>query len=342
MPSKFRRSNYLACLVVLHALVACGDQRLTEYRLSGPIMGTQYTVAIATDASFEKDELQRQVHAVLSDVDARMSTYVASSEVTRFNQSRSTGWTPVSRDVCNAVAHSLALSTLTDGAYDITVAALVDLWGFGPGNARTVPPENADINLAMLVTGFGNLHADCERPAIRKDIEGLTIDLSAYAKGHAVDRVAVLLDQSGISNYLVDIGGDLRARGHNADKQEWRIAIEMPDAAGHTTGKIIRLSEGSVATSGDYRNFFEAGGQRYSHTIDPTTGRPVAHRLASVTVISETAAIADAMATALLALGPEAGLAFAERENIAAYFLVREGNEIAERASTGFQMQTNR
>ena len=136
MLSTFRRSNCLACLVVLHALAACGEQRPTEYRLSGPTMGTQFTVAIATDATFDKDALQQQVHAALSDVDERMSTYVAHSEVTRFNQSRSTDWIPVSLDVCHAVAHSLALSVLTDGAFDITVGTLVNLWGFGPDDSR--------------------------------------------------------------------------------------------------------------------------------------------------------------------------------------------------------------
>jgi thiamine biosynthesis lipoprotein len=164
--------------------------------------------------------------------------------------------------------------------------------------------------------------------------------LSAYAKGLAADDIAALLDANGISNYLVEIGGDLRARGHNASETKWRVAIESPDQPGSTVEKIIHISDLSAATSGDYRNFFEFAGQRYSHTIDPRTGRPVTHNLASVTVLGPSAAFADAMATALMVLGPEAGMQLAEKERIAAKFLLRDGNSISERMSTQFMSLT--
>lgn len=186
-----------------------------------------------------------------------------------------------------------------------------------------------------------HLHANCEIPAIRKDLADLHIDLSAYAKGLAADEIASLLDNQGIANYLVEIGGDLRARGHNASNASWRIAIENPDQPGHAVEKIIHLHDLSVATSGDYRNFFEFEGQRYSHTIDPRTGRPVAHDLASVTVLAEGAAHADALATALMVLGPEAGMVFAERQSIAVYLLIRDGTSITERMSTQFMALTD-
>ena len=189
-----------------------------------------------------------------------------------------------------------------------------------------------------MATGREYLHADCEVPAIRKDRAKLYIDLSAYAKGLAADDIAALLDSENIANYLVEIGGDLRARGHNASNAKWRIAIERPDQSGNTVEKIIHVHDLSVATSGDYRNFFEVNGKRYSHTIDPRTGRPVTHNLASVTVLFDNAATADGYATALQVLGPDAGFELAERLNIPAYFLVRDGDSFIERMSPAFTM----
>ena len=342
MISTHRRMTFLACIVLLQALAACGDQRLTEYQLSGPTMGTQFTVAIAAELKFDQENLQLQIHAALDDVNQRMSTYRANSELTQFNHSRSTDWISVSPELCGTVNSSLALGILTGGAFDITVGKLVNLWGFGPAGSRNEPPANADIAAAKLMTGHGKLHADCNQPAIRKDHADLHIDLSAYAKGLAADDIAALLDKEGIANYLVEIGGDLRARGHNANNVKWRVAIEKPDEAGSAVAKIIHLSDRSVATSGDYRNFFESDDQRYSHTIDPRTGRPVVHNMASVTVLADSAAYADALATALMVLGPEDGLAFADKEGIAAYFLLREGNGITERMSMHFRLLTHR
>jgi thiamine biosynthesis lipoprotein len=174
------------------------------------------------------------------------------------------------------------------------------------------------------------------RPAVRKDLAGLYIDLSAYAEGYAVDRIAGLLDERGIDNYLVDIGGELRVRGHNADGEPWAVAIEEPLDAERRVHTIIRLTDRAVATSGDYRNFFEYEERRYSHEIDTRTGRPVTHSLASVTVIADTAAYADGMTTALMVLGPEEGLALAISRNIAALFLVRSPSGFTEHATPAF------
>ena len=342
MISTHRRTTFLACIVLLQALAACGDKRLTEYQLSGPTMGTHFTVAIAAELKFDKENLRIQIHAALDDVNRRMSTYLADSELTQFNHSRSTDWIPVTPELCGTVNSSLALGILTGGAFDITVGKLVNLWGFGPDGSRNEPPADADIAAAKLMTGHEKLHVDCDRPAMRKDHADLHIDLSAYAKGLAADDIAALLDKEGFANYLVEIGGDLRARGHNADNVKWRVAIEQPDEAGGAVARIIHISDRSVATSGDYRNFFESEDQRYSHTIDPRTGRPVTHNMASVTVLADSAAYADALATALMVIGPEDGLAFADKEGIAAYFLLREDNGITERMSPHFRLLTDR
>ena len=337
MISNHRLATILTAIVLLHALAACGDHQPVEYQLSGPTMGTHFNVVLVPASNFDQQQLQTEIQAIFEDVDLHMSTYRADSELVKLNHSGSTEWVSVSPGLCNAVEAALELSVKTDGAFDITVGPLVNLWGFGPDESRFEPPSDQSIDEARARTGYRNLHTDCSSPAIRKDLAELQIDLSGYAKGLAADKVAASLDEHGISNYLVEVGGDLRARGHNASSAKWRIAIEKPDMSGTTVEKIIHISDLSVATSGDYRNFFEFDGQRYSHTIDPETGRPVTHNLASVTVLAERAAFADAMATALLVLGPDSGPAFAEREGIAAYFLLRDENGLSERASRRFE-----
>ncbi len=340
IPTHFR-ANFLICMALVSVLAACGDQRATEYQLSGSTMGTSFSVAIVTELAFDQQHLQAQIVTTLEDVDQRMSTYRRDSELSQFNHSSSTAWTPVSRELCEAVDEAIEFGDLTGGAFDITVGPLVNLWGFGPDDSRKEPPSAEAIAAAMSATGREYLHADCEVPAIRKDRAKLYVDLSAYAKGLAADEIAALLENEDIANYLVEIGGDLRARGHNASNAKWRIAIERPDQPGNAVEKIIHVHDLSVATSGDYRNFFEFEGRRYSHTIDPRTGRPVTHNLASVTVLGESAAFADAMATAMMVLGPEAGMALAEREGIAANLLLRDGGTITEHMSTEFRSLTD-
>lgn len=338
MISTPRRLIFLISVVLLHALAACDGRRLDEYHLSGPTMGTSFNVTLVTASAFDQQTLQAQIYAALEKVDRQMSTYRADSELAKFNHSSVTDWVPVSPALCKAVDHALELGALTAGAFDITVGPLVNLWGFGPDGPRNEPPAAADIAAAQSTTGRDKLQTDCERPAIRKRHADVHVDLSGYAKGLAADQIAAVLDDRGMLNYLVEIGGDLRVRGHNASQAKWRVAIEKPDPPHDVVEKIIHISDLSVATSGDYRNFFEFEGERFSHTIDPRSGRPVAHSLASVTVLGHYAATADAMATALMVLGPDAGIKFAAREDIAAYFLLRSGDGITEQISPHFRL----
>lgn len=304
-------------------------------------MGTRFSVAVVTAGNFDRERLRTRIHATLDDVDRLMSTYRPDAELAMFNRATITDWFPVSLRLCHAVDNALQLSDLSGGAFDITVGSLVDLWGFGPGGARTEPPDRESIDDARAASGFRKLHADCTKPALRKDHAGLRVDLSGYAKGLAVDEIAALLDESGVQNYLAEIGGELRASGHNVSGDKWRIAIEWPDLSGDDAEMIIRISDLAVATSGDYRNFFQYEGRRYSHTIDPRTGSPVAHELASVTVLAGSTAYADGMATALLVLGPLAGPEFAETQEIAAHFLLRRNGEILRQSSSQFALLTN-
>jgi len=300
-------------------------------------MGTTFSVkVIAPPADLDLASLQQDIQEALDAVNQSMSTYLDDSELSQFNMSDSTDWIEVSAELCHAVEAAQIVSQFTDGAFDITVGPLVSLWGFGPSESVTTPPSDEQVTMALRDTGHTKLHTDCGKPALRKDAPGLNIDLSAFAKGHAVDLVADLLDERALSDYLVEIGGELRLRGLNAKNDNWAIAIETPERAARSVQTVINLTNTGMATSGDYRNYFEHDGNHYSHTIDPRTGRPITHNGASVTVVADTAAFADAAATALLVMGPDAGLALAEQESIAAYFLLRLGSKFEERMSSLF------
>lgn len=315
----------LLLLLSAHLIIGgCGSSDHPEQVLTGATMGTIFTVKlVAPPALIDGDELRREIHATLQRVDRLASTYREDSDLSRFNVNESTDWIPVTEEFCRIVERALAVSRDTDGAFDITVGPLVDLWGFGPAGVLLSPPAEDDIAAQMRRVGYRNLATDCSVPAVRKDIEDLSIDLSGWAKGFAVDEVAGVLEAHMIPNYLVEIGGELRAKGRNGRAQPWTIGIEQPIADDRAVQTMLQLSEGGVATSGDYRNFFEYQGTRYAHTIDSRTGKPVAHNLAAVTVLHSSAARADALATALLVMGPVDGLQLAEELGLACFFQVR-------------------
>ncbi len=326
----------LAVLIVALALAACGGDG-GHVEMTGSTMGTQYSVKLPQlQESHDVAKLQKSIEILLDADNAQMSTYLDDSEVSVFNASESVEWQPVSRDLCRKVEESQAISTLTGGAFDVTVGPLVNLWGFGPGEMIDEPPSEDAIAALLDVTGFENLHTDCERHALRKDLPGLMVDLSAIGKGFAADRVGQLLASIGYQDFLVEVGGELSIRGMNAKGEPWAIGVEAPLPDQRRPHTVVHLTNTGMATSGDYRNFFEADGKIYSHTIDTRTGRPVTHTLASVTVVHEFASRADALATALLVMGPEEGMAFAEREQLAVLMLIRTNGGIEERQTAAF------
>jgi thiamine biosynthesis lipoprotein len=318
-------------------LAGCSSPR-EQVVLRGATMGTTYSVQLVDPPqTVEPAVLQEQVDDVLADINAVMSTYDAGSELSRFNASSSTDWYGVSAELAGVVAVAQGVSAASGGAFDVTVGPLVNLWGFGPGDGSRVPPDPERVRAAKLRTGYGKLDVRRSPPALRKAVPDLYVDLSAIAKGYGVDRVAALLDTAGVEDYLVEIGGELLARGRNARGEPWRIAVERPDPSGRTVQQVVALTDAALATSGDYRNFFEAGGTRYSHTIDPATGRPVTHDLASVTVLGADAMHADAHATALLVMGVDRGLRFARAAELAALFISRTGTGFETRATLAWR-----
>jgi thiamine biosynthesis lipoprotein len=331
------------CALATLLLTACTQEnRLPEYELTGAVMGTTFTVKLIDPATtVDQSKLGRLISERLEEIEQRFSTYRPTSELSLVNDALRTDWITVSAELCDVVDSAQSISRQTNGAFDITVGPLVLLWGFGPGSERTAPPGDAMIAEARSSVGYEKVVTDCSMPAVRKKLPGVHMDLSAFVKGYAVDQVALLLDERGVSNYLVEIGGELRVAGHNSLEQPWAIAVEKPDVDTRSVQSVVHITNRGMATSGDYRNFFEHDGVRYSHTIDPATGRPVAHEAAAVTVISDSSAEADALATALLVMGPDDGMRFAQDADIAAFFLIRLDPDFEERVTPAFEALLN-
>lgn len=323
-------------------LASCGRSAVEQpvYELAGTAMGTSFSVKVAAPPDdLDRDALKTRISALLGEIEKSMSTYDADSELSRFNAHPGTGWYDVSKELCDVVAAAQEISAISYGAFDVTVGPLVDLWGFGPGYSADDVPSAERIAEIVRQTGNGHLQTDCSQPALRKSRAGLSVDLSGYAKGYGVDRVARLVSDAGVRNYLVEIGGEIRAAGTNSKQRPWSIAIESPDRTSRSVARVIGLSDAAMASSGDYRNFFERDGRYYSHLIDPRSGYPVSHNAAAVTVIADSAAFADGMATALLVLGPTEGLELAESRQLAALFQLRVNGGVQQRMSTRFEKE---
>lgn len=304
-------------------------------------MGTTWSVQIvAPPPTLDIAELRGDIARLLDDVNGLMSTYRDDSQLSRFNAAASTDWVSVSQELAAVVAEAHAVSAATGGAFDVTIGPLVNLWGFGPEVKADQLPGPSEIAAALSRTGYRFLDVRLDPPALRKTRSDLYVDLSAIAKGYGVDRIAALLRDRGLADALVDIGGELRGLGTNARAEPWRIAVERPEAGARRVFRVVPLRGLGMATSGDYRNFFELDGVRYSHTIDPKTGRPVEHRLASVTVLGESAMSADAWATALLVLGPDDGLALAESRGLAALLIEHDGDGFSAVSTARFEALT--
>lgn len=308
------------------ALTGCGAGP-TEHIFQGPTMGTTYHVRAFCDRPVSG--IRGEVEVLLAAVNAEMSTYDENSTLSRFNRAATGDWIPVTVSLVEVVAAALELASASEGAFDPTVGPLVNLWGFGPEERRTEVPAADALARARARIGYAHLSVRHDPPALRKDAR-VYVDLSAIAKGYAVDRVAALLVGQGCADYLVEIGGEVRAGGRKPDGSAWRIGVEVPaPPAGNGARRggiqrILALEDTAVATSGDYRNFFEVDGRRLSHTIDPRTGWPVEHGLASVSVVHESAMWADGYATLINVLGPEAGLRFARAEELAVLMVVKD------------------
>ncbi|PAU77340.1 FAD:protein FMN transferase [Halomonas salipaludis] len=331
-------TRFIVPLLLAVLVAGCGerDPELdSPVRLEGNIFGSFYQVTIADPLTRSQAEaLEEGFVAELDDVDAAMSIYRDDSELMDLNRTPVDEWLALSNALFEVLAVSQSVAGKSDGSFDVTVGGLVNLWSFG-SEARPQEVPSPDVLAERLAeVGHDKLELDASETRARRTGD-VFIDLGGVAKGYGTDRVAAYLDAQGIEHYLVNLGGDLIVKGYRDEEQNpWRIGVEVPDGSRQVAHHTLPLHDISVATSGDYRNYFEAQGQRYSHTIDPRSGMPIEHALASATVLHPSNAWADAWATALMTLGPDDGLRLAEQHDLMVLLLVREGDGWATRVSS--------
>jgi thiamine biosynthesis lipoprotein len=320
----------IAMVVLTGALSGCGNSDSME-SISGPTMGSTYSITYLRQTGLPAPaEVRVEVERILAEVDQQMSTYRSDSAIERFNALPANRCQTMPAPILKLVRVAEQLSEQSEGSYDLTVEPLLNLWGFGPqGRGEKVPSAQA---LAEVRQRVGYQHLRIESDQLCKDA-AVEVDFNSLAAGYAVDTIAARLEAMGIHNYLAEATGELKAAGRKLDGSPWRIALEEPRDDRQVAQRILAVDGYSVSTSGDYRNYFQQDGQRYSHTFDARTGAPVSHTLASVTVIHPSALMADGLSTLLLILGPVRGWDYAEQQDIGAFFVIR--------ADKGFVIRTN-
>lgn len=330
--------------IALIALAGCfpsNDLNKKQIHLQGITMGTvAYNVKyieqpLEGDKQIPNDVIVHEnIEAILKQLNQDMSNWISDSELSKFNAHRSLEPVEVSEGLGRVIAESIRLGKLSDGSLDVTIGPLINLWGFGPEARPEKVPTDEEIAIAKNRSGIEHLHL--EGNMLSKSIPDLYVDLSTTAKGFAVDLVAEYLDSIGAHNYLVEIGGELRAKGFKHTGELWSIAIEKPVSHERAMQQIVIPKDNAVATSGDYRKYFEENGQRYSHIIDPDTAKPINHKLVSVTVIHPSSMTSDGLSTAMMVMGPERAVDFAEQNNLAAYLIIKSDTGFIEHTTKAF------
>ena len=328
--------------IVMASACGAGEPARRATSFSGVSMGTGWTVTVVTGpeglSGDEHRAIDDEIAATLGRIDTLMSTWQPASELSRFNASDDLLPFPVAPETFEMFQWAQRLSDETGGTLDASVAPLVEAWGFGPASRDRQLPDEATIARLRQTVGMALIELDPAGHWVRKRRPGVRVDFSAFAPGYGADRVAAHLTARGLTDYLIDVSGELVARGRNADGRIWQVGVERPQAEGIAVAHVVPLQNRAMATSGDYRNFREVDGQRLSHVLDPRTGRPARHDLASVTVFDDLAVRADGLATALLVLGPDEGPAFAEQHGLPALFLIRRPDgRFDERTTTAFE-----
>ncbi len=333
LTSKRPAALLLAVSFLLFTLLSGCSKEPAIVAYQGPTMGTSFTVKWVSVDDAVDEALPAKINQLLVDVNDSMSTYQKDSELSRINRMPAGESVTLSEGLAEVLNKALEISQSSGGAFDVTVGPLVNLWGFGPDGRVIHAPADEEIEQLRQRVGYHYIKLSGKQ--LRRE-RNVYIDLSAIAKGYGVDKVAELLESEGITAYLVEVGGELRARGNKPDGSHWKIAIEAPLAGERKVQHIIEVRDVGIATSGDYRNYFEENGIRFSHTIDPATGKPISHRLASVTVLAADCARADALATAMMVLGPDKAEAYAEKQGVEALLIIKSDDGFIEKMTPGF------
>ncbi|MFP4207486.1 MAG: FAD:protein FMN transferase [Wenzhouxiangella sp.] len=334
---RFARFLRLPGLVLLILVLAACNRSPEALTLEGQTMGTYWMVRLGSAPDdLASDALQTQIEALLEQVNDEMSTYRPDALISRFNRGQGGTAFDLPPGFSRVVKEALYWAEQTDGAFDPTAGPLVNLWGFGPAGSEQAIPSAERIEQVKTVVGWTRLIYDANDSRLIQP-GGLYLDLSGIAKGWGVDVVAEHLLSTGIKDFLVDIGGELRVSGTRPDGEGWRVGIERPATDRREVVSVVEVSDLAIATSGNYRNFFEADGQHFSHLIDPRSGRPISHSTVSVTVATATATAADALATALSVMSIDEGWRFASERGLAVFWLLAEEQKLAERMTPAFE-----
>ena len=321
--------NKIAIIFAFLVIYGCDQQPDKQrYEISGETMGTYYRISLIDDSNAKLAKIEVKVSAILENVNSQMSTYLDDSQISKFNNQSSNDWYDVSADLVLVSQKAHEIYQLTQGLFEPTIGPLVNLWSFGPDQKPLSIPKTQALQAIKDSVGADKLKIRDHPPALKKMHPTLKLDLSAIAKGYAVDMIAADLISLEQANFLIDIGGELRAVGKNLSGQSWRVGIEKPQlAVTQSVQQVVSISGKSIATSGSYRNYFEQNGKRYSHIINPNTGYPIEHKLVSVSVVSDDCMTADAFATALMVLGPDQGYDFALQYGLAVYMIEKKGEQ---------------
>ncbi|MFZ7266631.1 FAD:protein FMN transferase [Avibacterium avium] len=337
--------GWAIALLLVSSLTACQkDPEIVT--LSGKTMGTTYHIKyITAEATQSAADTHEGVEKILKDVNDKMSTYIPTSELSRFNQNRAVN-TPIeiSADLAKVIGEAIRLNKVTQGALDVTVGPLVNLWGFGPEKRVEKAPTQQQLDERRAWVGIEKLtlSESAGKFYLEKAVPELYVDLSSIAKGFGVDQVADYLESLHIDNYMVEIGGEIRAKGNNSENKPWQIAIEKPTTGGsRSVEQVVGLHNLAMATSGDYRIYFEENGVRYSHEINPQTGRPIQHHLASITVLDPSSMTADGLSTGLFVLGEDEALKVAEQQQLAVYLIIKTESGFEVKMSSAFKQLIN-
>ena len=302
-------------------LLGCDSSGYQKFK--GSTMGTTYHITANLTEEHDMSALQQDFSRRLEEIERSMSTYWVESEINRFSRSDLNSPLPVSSDFLHVLKISQLIYQQSNSAFNPSVGALVELWGFGSRLSikqfQSKPSEESIVE-AKKKMGFTQIVVEGQK--IHKTALA-QLDFSAVAKGYAVDELARVLAEQNVTDYMVEIGGEVATKGNSSRGEAWRIGIEAPSRIKGLVMAALTLNDAHIATSGDYRNYYEIDGVRYSHTIDPRTGYPVKHKLASVTVAAKSTAEADAWATALMVLGEDEGFKLAEKLGLSAYFIYR-------------------
>jgi FAD:protein FMN transferase len=332
--------NILPCILLLVFLTGCGVEK--EVVFDGTTMGTTYQIKIVAGYFKSTSGLKDKIDNRLQVINRSMSTYLPDSEISRFNAIQDTREKlAVSDDFLQVMLAARDIYEKTGGAWDGTIKPLVNLWGFGNTRQTHQVPHEVEIKKQMRWIGFQHI-AIFPEGYLQKKKSTITLDLASIAKGYAVDQISHLLNSSGLENYLVEIGGEVFASGYRKDGTPWRVGINQPSTSASTTYvyKVVPLHNRAMATSGDYRNYFEAGGKRYSHIIDPRTGYPVDNTVVSVSIVADTCMFADGLATAIMVMGLEHGMTLINSlKDVEGFIIVRKtDHEIAHYMTEAFRI----